>query len=207
VALARRHLRVLEQATERKRDFPDDPREAVALAHVQVRDEAMAENAEWVREFTGTDTLPVWAHDAHVARTGLRYGERVPSLGQHLAVRHGDGYWALGFAFARGGFQAIDTAPDSENELVGHVLDAPLEGTVEAELDDALDAPAVLDLRAAGADDRLADWLAHRSHFATGAIFDPTADPAEELLTYDYTAAFDALAFVPETERARPVGN
>lgn len=204
VALARRHLRVLEQATERKRDFPDDPREADTLAHVQVRDEAMAENAEWVREFTGTDTLPVWAHDAHVARTGLRYGERVPSLGQHLAVRHGDGYWALGFAFARGGFQAIDTAPDSENELAGHVLDAPLEGTVEAVLDDALDAPAVLSLRQARTDDRLAGWLADRPHFQTGATFDPTS-PADELVAHDYTTAFDALAFVPETTPAWPL--
>ena len=205
VALARRHLRVLEQATERKRDFPEDPREADTLAHTQIRDEAMAENAEWVREFTGTDTLPVWAHDAHVARTGLQYGERVPSMGQHLAVRHGDGYWALGFAFARGGFQAIDVAPDTDNELTEHVLGAPLERTIEAALDDALDSPAVLDLRAARDTDRLADWLAHRQHFATGATFDPSGDPTAELLTYDYGAAFDGLCWVPETTRARPL--
>lgn len=207
VALARRHCRVLEQATERKRTFPDDPRAADTLAHVQVRDEAMAENAEWVRAFTGTDTLPVWAHDAHVARTGLQYGERVPSLGQHLAVRHGDDYWALGFAFARGGFQAIDTAEDTENELTGHELDDPLADTIEAALDDTVGSPAVVDLRAAREDARLADWLARRPHFATGATFDPSGDPADELLTYDYTAAFDALCWVPETTRARPLGN
>lgn len=205
VALARRHLRVLEQATERKRHFPDDLRDSDSLAHAQVREQAMAENAEWVRAFTGTSTLPVWAHDAHVARTGLQYGERVPSLGQHLAVRHGDAYWALGFAFARGGFQAIDTAEDTEAELVGHELDDPLDDTIEAALDDVLDSPAVVDLRAAGDDDRLTDWLARRPHFATGATFDPSSDPSDELLTYDYTAAFDALCWVPETTQARPL--
>ncbi|AAG20026.1 erythromycin esterase family protein [Halobacterium salinarum] len=204
VALARRHCRVLEQATERKRHFPDALREADTLTHARVRDEAMAENAEWVREFTGTDILPVWAHDAHIARTGLQYGERVPSLGQHLAARHGDDYWAIGSAFARGGFQAIDTAEDTENELIGHELDDPLDDTIETALDDAVGSPAVLSLRQARADDRLAGWLAERPHFQTGATFDPTS-PAAELVTYDYTVAFDALAFLPETTRARPL--
>ncbi|SEW26008.1 erythromycin esterase family protein [Halobacterium jilantaiense] len=207
VALARRHCRVLEQATERKRHVPDDPREADTLAHAQVRDEAMAENAEWVRAFTGTDTLSVWAHDAHVARTGLQYGERVPSLGQHLAVRHGDDYWALGFAFARGGFQAIDTAEDTENELTGHELDDPLDDTIEAALDDAVDSPAVVDLRSARDEERLTDWLARRPHFETGATFDPDRNATDRLLTYDYTDAFDALCWIPETTRARPLGN
>jgi erythromycin esterase len=205
VALARQHRRVLEQAADYKRQFPEDPTDTTDMTYASIRDEAMADNAEWVREFTGTDTLPVWAHDAHVARTGLQFGDGCPSLGQHLAERHGDDYWALGFAFARGGFQAYDTAEDTETKLVRHALADPIEDTIEATLDDALGSPAVVDLRAAREDDRLREWLAARPHFATGAGFDPTTDPAEELLTYDYTDAFDALAFVPETTRARPV--
>jgi erythromycin esterase len=204
ILLARRHLRVLEQATERKRHFPDESAESDDVTHARIRDEAMAENVEWVRQFADEATLPVWAHDAHVARTGMQYGDSVPSLGQHLADRHGDGYWALGFAFARGGFQAIDTSDETENELTGHELEAPFDDTVEVTLDEALDGPAVVDLSAARTDNRLHDWLVDRPHFATGATFNPTS-PADELLTYDYTEAFDALAYVPETTRARPL--
>ena len=204
VSLARQHCRVLEQATERKRHFPEDPFEADTFPHAQIRDEAMADNAEWVREFTGTETLPVWAHDAHISRTGLQYGERVPSLGQHLAGRHGDAYWALGFAFARGGFQAIDTAADTANDLTGHELAAPLDGTLEVTLDDAFDSPAVLDLRAAGDDGRLADWLSDLDHRAVGATYDPES-PRDYVASDDYSEAFDGLCWVPETTRARPL--
>ncbi|MFB6072097.1 MAG: erythromycin esterase family protein [Halobacterium sp.] len=204
VELARQHCRVLAQAADYKRHFPDDVDDTDDVTYARVRDEAMADNAEWVRAFTDTDCLPVWAHDAHVARTGLRYGDGAPSLGQHLADRHGDDYHAVGFAFARGGFEAYDTAPDTETALVEHVIDDPQPDTIEAALDRLPLTAAVLDLRDAREDDRLADWLADRPHFATGAAYDRTS-PGDCVDEYDYTAAFDALAYVAETTRARPL--
>jgi len=102
--------------------------------------------------------------------------------------------------------QAIDTADATEDELTGHVLEGPLGGTVEVALDDALDSPAVLDLRAARDDDRLADWLTDLDHRAMGATYDPES-PRDHLVSYDYDEAFDGLCWVAETTRARPLSD
>lgn len=188
-------------------DGPDfDP--AAMERVIRTRDGAMADNVAWLREHTGADTLVLWAHDAHVNRVEQARpdGEvTAPSLGRHLADRHGDEYYALGFSFARGAFQAMSEDADGEFALREQHLDGPLPGTFDAAMD-ALDAPlAVLDVRAATADDRVAEWLAApRDQFRTGGTYDPSAPDAQRL-EYVYADAFDGVCFVAETTRARPL--
>ncbi len=113
-ALARRHVRVLAQALALRRVDPDEnPRRGVEL-----RDEYMAENALWIREFE-SDRMAVWAHDAHVETGEMDddWEEPVAVMGQHLRDALGDDYYALGFDFGRGEFQAIlDTDEHEEGD-------------------------------------------------------------------------------------------
>ncbi len=167
----------------------------------------MADNVAWVRDRADADTLVVWAHDAHLNRTAFSFPTgtaTAPNLGAHLAERHGEDYYALGFSFGRGSFQAVSRA-DGEAGLREHRLDGPLPGTVDAVLD-GLDEPlAVVDLRVARDDDRTADWLSEpRRGFRTGWSYDPDA-PEDHLAEYIYGDAFDGLCFVAETTRARPL--
>ncbi|MFW5947990.1 MAG: erythromycin esterase family protein [Halolamina sp.] len=208
-------LRVIEQATAYKRRLldwasapADNDAEAAAMeAVLRVRDRAMAENVEWL-ERRSAGPVVLWAHDAHGNRdrhASRKYDVSAPSMGSHLSARYGDDYYAVGFTFARGSFQAIDRTGEGRG-LVRFRLRDPRPGTLESVLDAAEVGPALLDLRAGAADSRLEDWLAtRRQRLSIGATYD--GDPAGYLTAYSLGEAFDALCFVPETTRARPLSD
>jgi len=212
---ARHWVRVVEQATEYKRallhwEAAEDESDAEASAMeavLRVRDRAMAENVEWLEE-RADGPVVLWAHDAHSNRD--RHSMRdsdiaAPSMGRHLAERYGENYYAVGFVFARGSFQAVDRTGEGRG-LLSFSLSDPLPGTVEAALDDAEVGPAMLDLRAGTADPRLSGWLtAKRERFSVGATYD--GNPQNYVTEYTLGDAFDTLCYVPETTRARPLSD
>lgn len=215
--LARRHVRILEQAAEHKRANHDRQEGLIEEPDatercLRVRDRAMADNAEWILAHEDADRMVLWAHDAHVNRSAQRdrrTGATAPSLGRHLADRYGDGYYALGFAFGRGSFQALTVATNEEvssgHSLEAQTLERPLPGTIDAMLAELGYEIAVLDVRGAKTDERLAEWLAEpRRHFSTGAVYDPE-NPEAFVTEYAYSEAFDGVCYVEETTRARPL--
>jgi len=172
------------------------------------RDEAMAATVAWVREHH--PQVALWAHDAHLNRSGqvAEEGDVVPSLGSRLAARHGDSYLAVGFAFGRGEFRAIreivePSEPRHVRRLETHRREEPEADSIEAVLA-ALDKPvAVVDLRGAREDPRLADWLDRpRAHFSAGVTYDEARSAGRE---YVYSEAFDALCYVDRTTPTRPL--
>ena len=215
--LACRHVRVLEQVGEHRRASHDrgeglveEP--AATERCLRVRDRAMADNAEWILAHEDADRMVLWAHDAHVNRSAQRFRDTeatAPSLGSNLADRYGDGYYALGFSFGRGSFQALTVATDEEVSS-GHpkeaqILDGPLPDTIDRELAELGHEIAVLDVRGAREDGRLAEWLSEpRRHFSTGAVYDP-GNPEAFVTEYAYSEAFDGVCYVDETTRARPL--
>jgi erythromycin esterase len=206
-------LRVIEQATEYKRALldweaaeDDSDAEATAMeAVLRVRDRAMAENVAWIED-RANGPVVLWAHDAHVNRD--RHAVRdadvaAPSMGSRLAAQYGNDYYAVGFAFARGSFQAIDRTGEGRG-LTSFTLREPVPGTVESTLDDAAVGTAMLDLRTGSEDPRLRDWVGtRRERFSLGATYG--GDPESYRTAYPLGQAFDALCFVPETTRARPL--
>lgn len=210
-ALARQHARVLAQATEFKGLFAGEGEaDAETMQRRQRhRDRTMADNLDWVLDRAPTDRVALWAHDAHLNRVHQQFRGldlAAPSVGSHLADRYGTDYYAIGFAFARGAFQA-KTEDDDGYSLREQTLDAPLPGTIEATLAGLEESLAVLDLRAATTDHGPLRWLdAPIEHFSTGATYDDS-DPTDYLTEYVYTDAFDALCYVEETTRARPLAD
>jgi erythromycin esterase len=131
--LARRHLRTLARTRDHKRArHTDDSGRAIA-----VRDRAMAANVAWMLDYANTDMdrIVLWAHNAHVSRTEDRAtdGTGAPSMGYHLAERYGEEYYALGFDFAGGTFQALADINDGY-ELQACSLGDPPRGSLTASL-------------------------------------------------------------------------
>ena len=131
--LARRHLRTLARTRDHKRArHTDDSERAIA-----VRDRAMAANVAWMLDYANTDMdrIVLWAHNAHVSRTEDRAtdGTGAPSMGYHLAERYGEEYYALGFDFAGGTFQALADINDGY-ELQACSLGDPPRGSLTASL-------------------------------------------------------------------------
>jgi len=201
VALHRRHLRTLEQAVAVTAAERDDE----VVRCLGRRDEAMADNLAWVADRESADHVAVWAHDAHLQRTvrDTRWGS-APSMGAHLADRYGEEYYALGFDFADGEFQALDVSAD--HELRACSLGAP-PADAATWLFAAVDEPVwLLDFDEATADDRLAAHLdTERAVRSLGAIYDPDDEHDRLHEELRLPAAFDGLAFVAETTRARPI--
>jgi erythromycin esterase len=189
---ARHSLRLLEQALDL-----DMAAATSMIVASSLRDKYMAENAEWALAEAGPKSrMFLWAHNGHVALGDTSF----VSLGRLLRQRWGQGLLVIGFAFAEGGFQAVDAeqfagprgflVPPIGNEDVT----APF---VAAGLD-----LAFLDLRSLPPGAK--QWFSS-AHILreVGSVFyegEALAWPAV------ITDRFDALVFVRHTTRAHYLG-
>ena len=210
--LARQHVTILEQAAEYTRAIHDAD-EPVTEEILWVRDRAMAENVAWILDNEPTDRIALWAHNAHINRDAVNSEEPTAmSMGGHLAERYDDDYYALGFEFGRGAFQALTDQAGNDEESPQYVLGeqtiaGPTSGTV-AEIVSEFDQPLVfLTLDAAANEPALGTWLDREQRFRDiGAVYDPET-PEEYYESYVLLEAFEGLCYVDETTRACPLTN
>lgn len=165
------------------------------------RDRAMAGVATWLLDQEGeAGKLALWAHDGHVARTNFAGTTR--TMGQELAGRLGAGYVATGFAFDRGGFQAVDM---QDGGVPGGLREFRVEASPADHLDAVLartDLPiAAFDLRRI--DGPAAKWLSESVPKREVDAF--VRAPGPGFVALPVARAFDLLIFVAETSRARPL--
>lgn len=206
-ALACRHLRILAQACDRKAAMNEDDLDR-AMA---IRDEAMANNIAWIRDYEDADQIALWAHNDHVNRVETRAkGDAAPSMGAHLADRCGEDYYALGFEFGGGSFQALTKPNTEDGEKTGHTLGeqtlaTALPNTVGRVLADRDYPSFILDFEATRDDQRISTWVdaTQRLH-SIGALY-RRDDPASHVEPYTLSEAFDGLCYIDDTTRARPI--
>lgn len=188
---ARQHMRVALKALEC---------EALGAAFSGAcRDQGMADVATWLLEQEGeAGKLALWAHDGHVTRSN--FAGTMRTMGQELAGRLGAGYTAIGFAFDRGGFQAIDAANKS-----GGLREFRVEASPPEHLDGVLARTglplAAFDLRRI--DGPAGKWLAESAPKREVDAFVHAGGPG--FVALPVARAFDLLIFVAETSRARPL--
>ncbi|WP_135365252.1 erythromycin esterase family protein [Halosimplex halophilum] len=202
VALHRRHLRTLDQAVGVNAAEHDDDVATMATR----RDRAMADNVAWMLDHEPHDRVAVWAHDGHLQRgpRRMQWGE-APSMGSHLADRHGDDYYAVGFDFGGGEFQAM-VETDDGHELAVCSLDPPPADAATRLFAAVGESCLFLDFDGATDDERLAAWFDdERSVRSLGAVYDADGEPDSANASYRLPEYFDGLVYVAETARARPI--
>lgn len=203
--MARQQVAVLRQAVDLARAAHSSD-ELIDENVIRIRDRAMAENVEWILEYGSADRVVVWAHNDHVNRVATRAsGHRAESMGNHLARWYDEDYYALGFEFGHGTFQA--GVHDEDEGWVYNIqectLDKPIANTVGATFSDLDHRIALLDLRSSTDDPCLRDWLdgKHRLH-SVGNAFDPER-PGNHVQGYVLPDAFDGVCYVDETSGTR----
>lgn len=207
VCHAERCLRTIERVRARKQALQaDDIAGAMAI-----RDQAMADNVDWLLDSMDSDRLVIWAHNGHVNRLENRSnGNTAPSMGAHLAEMYGNAYYALGFEFGGGEFRAIRTTNANSDEgreyrLGEQELKNPLPGTLGrafAAFDDPL---FLIDIDSAKEDPELEDWLEGPSRLhSIGAVFQHD-DVENHVERYPVEEAFDGLCFISNTTPTRPI--
>lgn len=70
------------------------------------RDSCMAVNIKWLTSYTGTDKIVLWAHNGHINKHKISEGMSYYSMGYWLNKIYSDKYYAVGFDFSTGSFQA-----------------------------------------------------------------------------------------------------
>lgn len=189
---AREDLEVLRQVLSQRTAGP---------AWFQARDRAMADNVLHIEERFGKGTKTVlWAHNGHVARAWAD----IPVMGRNLADALGERYVSVGFAFDRGGFQAIAMEGERWGGLRNIEVGSAAHPDLEATLRDGGPELFALDLRPLPSKGAAAKWL--RSPLPMrqiGANF--AQDDMSCRVIEPVTDRYDVLLFVEETTRAVPV--
>ncbi len=183
---------------------------------IALRDVYMAENVETQLKMLGQKArMVVGGHNAHI-QLGP-FGDGVPSMkglslpamGGHLRKRFGDAYYALGFDFYRGSFQALERGEKGRSTLQEFQMPPAAEGSVAWYLKTAADGKGIQDfvvnLRGAPKTGPVAEWLVRPLSMTnlTGAFSrDRKREDSQAILRLrEY---FDGLLFVEQTTRARP---
>jgi erythromycin esterase len=164
-----------------------------------LRDEAMAGNVRWLRDWTGASRAVVLGNANHTMRGYRGDGERNARLGQHLHDELGDDYYSLGQLFGTGEF-AVPTN-HAGTAFESHALGGPLEGTPAATLAEVPHPRCFLDLDAARERAVVGDWLD-----GTGAVQFTVPRAAERgavPLPASPGEVYDGMFFAREVSPAR----
>lgn len=176
------------------------------------RDLALAKLLLAELDAAGPDTRAVvWAHNGHVTRAPLSYlASDELAMGGHLGAALGEQYYALGFLFGEGEFQANDRDEAGAWGFRRYRVGPPPVGALEAPFVEAGRGDCVVDLRGAPRTGEVAQWLetGHGQRWYGGYAIAPdyaeAARDVNRLLPTTPRADYDGLAFLARTSAATP---
>ncbi|GAB3570120.1 erythromycin esterase family protein [Spirosoma luteolum] len=169
------------------------------------RDEYMAENFQRFvnREPAGTRFV-LWAHNVHIAKGRTK---SFKPLGACLRQFYGDKYYALGFSFNHGSFQAREAQSTHSSKgglLTSFTVPPALAGSVDWYLTQTLQKMYVVDWRATPKNEDVINWLKLPCPMrSVGAIYSAGSDTSF-FYPIILDQHFDGLLFINSTTRARP---
>ena len=168
-----------------------------------LRDLYMADNFRRLveREPAGTRFV-VWAHNGHIT-TGDNEGTD-PAFGSHLRRFFGKDYYALGFSFNQGSFQAREAQPKDPTKrmLMSFTVNAAPADSIDWCLAQTGVKIFIVDFRASHKNAELGEWLAAPHPMRSiGAIY---GFESSSFSLTTISKEFDGLFFIESTTRARP---
>jgi erythromycin esterase len=183
---------------------------------IALRDVYMAENVATELKMLGPKSrMVISGHNGHIGLApwgdGLPGFEifKIQAMGNHMRKKFGDEYYALGFDFYSGSFQANERNEKGKFEMREFLMPPASEGTAAWYLKTATQGKGfqdyVINLRDAPKTGLVAEWLSRplgMTVLGGGFSKDRTREEAQAHISLkDY---FDGLLFVEETTRARP---
>ena len=181
----------------------DSSGQPLEVADGPLRDYYMAENIKRLVDAAPLDTrIVVWAHNQHIGL--LKEGENYPYMGVHLRRFYGDAYYALGFSFNKGSFQAHDYNPKANRELKQFTVGPAPENSVDWYFALAGMKNYFVDFRLSKKNETVKSWLAtSRPMRLIGSYYNAEAEKHYFMPT-KLAHEFDGILFIDETTRARP---
>jgi len=170
-----------------------------------LRDLYMADNFRRIamREPAGTRFV-LWAHNGHIAASSS--GLSFSPFGSHLRRFYGKDYYALGFSFNQGTFQAMEAQPQDpmKRMLVSFTANPAPAGSIDWFLGQTGVKNFIVDFRSSRKNAELDEWLtAPRPMRSIGSMYGPGFEQ-NYFTSGTLSKDFDGLFFVDTTTRARP---
>ena len=193
---ALQHTRILAEFADTYRRPRFDPGDRLNSSGY-ARDLYMAENVQWqIGELKPGTRMIIWAHNDHV-------GKFKGSLGDYLQQTYGPDYYALGFSFNQGAFQARELTPNvTIGALKEFTVSAAPEGSVEWTLNRAGIANFIVDLRHTTKPEAVEQWIATpRPMRSIGLGFSRFENVFSRV---NLKQTYDGLVFIETSTRARP---
>ena len=165
------------------------------------RDFYMAENLKRFVDAEPPGTrFVVWAHNAHI-NASESFGR---GFGNHLRRFYGNEYYAVGFSFNQGGFQAYGATPaEPKTMLRGYTTHPAVEGSVDWCLAQTKVKNFFVDLRSAAKTETVSEWLTTPQRMRLIGSGYSSEREQNYFLPIALKQAFDGLIFIDTTTRAR----
>jgi erythromycin esterase len=166
------------------------------------RDAYMAENLQYVvNKEKPNSRVIVLAHNTHISKQGTG---SFPAMGSYLRKTFGNGYYAFGFAFNQGEFQAQVSGEAKPRVQVFRLGPAP-DRTVDWYFAQLGIPNFIVDFRRLSDDEGTSHLLQtpHRMHWV-GAIFSDRWNESQWTRPLVLSRDFDGIIFIENTTPARP---
>lgn len=165
---------------------------------VATRDRYMAENIYRLLQRGGANAkIAIWSHNEHVRRDPY-------SMGYYLGQRYGAGYYALGLAFDRGGFRALEITGKSPAPLKSFTLPPAVQSSVGWYMKRAGKGDTFVDLRHRPQTGPAAEWFS-RAHpmRSIGNGYAPSNPTGYFRAPAVLGGSYDGIIFIEQTTPAR----
>lgn len=163
-----------------------------------VRDYYMAENILRLIEAEGAGArFIIWAHNDHI-------GVSNDSMGEHLRKAYKDAYYALGFSFNKGQFQAREMSREvTIGALAEFSIGDAREGSVEWYFTRTNLKAFLIDYRLSSKDRTVNEWLDTYRHLRSIGL-GYTREWKDRSFKIDLRRTYDGMVFIETTTRAMP---
>ncbi|MCX2454217.1 erythromycin esterase family protein [Pedobacter sp. PLR] len=191
-ALYKRDLRLLQQFVE----LTDAQSKLFPAKQSDVRDKYMAENCEWIYNYTRQNKMMLWEHNEHISRS--KNGSGYIRMGNYLAETLKDKYYVIGFDFYNGKMRSFDM---KSKKNVAAELPHAKDGSSGAIFSQCKVPNFILDFKTASANPIVTDFLKNKIYSsAYGAAFNKGQAPS--YIQHKLIESYDAVIFIRETNPA-----
>ena len=174
---------------------------------IAVRDIRTSENVKRLLDSQEPGTrMMLWAHNGHIATGPIL--PSIPSLGSYLRRTFGRAYYAVGFGFDRGSFQARNL--DQDDSQFGAVVNFEIASAPQDSVEWFLARPGLrnyfVDLRYVSRGGAVVEWLnsPREMRHLLGAGYSVKWPPSVYTRRIAPREYYDGLVFVEKTMRAQP---
>ena len=195
IAMYKHDIRIIEQYMEllgaKSKLFP--------ARVLDVRDKSMAENCEWIYNFTGQKKMMIWAHNGHVNKLISNY--RLQPMGMVLSKNFKDKYYSMGFDFSAGKIRSFDITLRKDVAMDAPALMPNSSGAIFAE---CAERNFILDFKSASKDPIINTFLNKDiSSVFTGGGY--TVGLTKNYETNRLADTYDAIIFIRDTNAATDI--